>query len=181
MQYSWCPTGILLGLLMFQPAVAGPLRQRSDPLVPAPASRVAVQLSGPSQPARPGLPFVVAAEVTPRAGIHVYAPGNRDYIPVALTLDWPQGVRVKEPVYPPGEPFIFGPLKEVVTTYHRPFRITQQATVFAGTPAARARSLEITGVLRYQACDERICFPVDSIPLRLTIPLDATRKRSRGK
>jgi hypothetical protein len=36
-------------------------------------------------------------------------------------------------------------------------------------------------VLRYQACDERICFPVDSIPLRLTIPLDATRKRSRGK
>ena len=170
----------LFASIVLAAVVTGASPHPSELLAPATSSKVAVQLTGPSQPARVGIPFAVQAEITPRAGIHVYAPGNRDYMPVALTLEWPKGVRIKEPVYPPGEPFIFGSLKEVVTTYQRPFKITQQATILAGTAAARGRSIDVSGVVKYQACDDRICFPVAAIPVRVSIAVDGTL-RGRGK
>ena len=153
----------------------------ADPLTPTAPNRVAVQMAGPVRPARVAAPFAVHVEVSPLVGIHVYAPGNRDYIPVTLALEWPEGVRAKDPEYPPGEPFIFGALKELVTVYSRPFKITQRATIVAGTPAARARSIQVSGVLRYQACDDRICFPLASVPLRLSIPVELPPAGTRRK
>jgi hypothetical protein len=155
--------------------------QPVDPLTAPPPARVAVQAAGPTQPARVGVPFAVHVEVSPHAGIHVYAPGNKDYIPVTLALDWPQGIRVEDAEYPPGEPFIFGALKELVTVYSRPFKITQRATIVPGAPSARLRSIDVAGILRYQACDDRICFPLASAPVRLSIPVSPARARTRAK
>jgi hypothetical protein len=171
-----------LGAVVMVPlAVTADGRQAANPLVPAPPARVTLQAAGPVQPARVGVPFPVHVEVAPLAGIHVYAPGNKGYIPVTLALDWPRGVRARDPEYPPGEPFIFGALKELVTVYSRPFKITQRATIVPGTPPSRTRSIDVTGVLRYQACDDRLCFPLASVPVRVTIPVEPARARTRGK
>jgi hypothetical protein len=139
------------------------------------SGRVAVELASMPGSLRPGGFVTVQVEVRPQRGIHVYAPGNRDYLAPLLSLDWPAHVKVEAPRYPPGEPYVFGDLKELVQVYNGPFRITQKVTL-PGDSAAPRRTLEITGTLRYQSCDDRVCFPVESIPLRVEIPIGPARR-----
>lgn len=140
-----------------------------DLLAPRTSGRVAVHLATEPARVRPGEPFTIAARVVPRAGIRVYGRDNRDYFPVTLALDWPRDVRIETPVYPAAEPYLFGPLKELVNVYERPFRITQRVTIPPGALAAAAGRLVVGGVVRYQSCDDRVCFPVEAVPVRVTI------------
>ena len=162
-------TWLVLGVMAFgrPDAVTSPV----DDLDPRPSGRVTVDVVSDRPIAREGEAFSVHVEVTPRPGIHVYAPGNRDYAPVTLSLKWPRHLKVADPRYPASEPYIFGELREIVKVYQGPFRITQRVTIPRGSPAAGSKSLDVTGVLRYQSCNDRVCFPVESIPLRLTIPV----------
>jgi hypothetical protein len=157
---------------------AGPTSP-ADALGPPLSGRVTVALASTPAVLRPGEPVMVHVEVAPQRGIRVYAPGNRDYLPVSLSLDWPRQVKAEEPRYPAAEPYVFGELKELVQVYSRPFRITQKVTLAAGPAASRGRTIDVSGVLRYQSCDDRVCFPVESIPLHLTIPVDSAGSNAR--
>jgi hypothetical protein len=110
--------------------------------------------------------LTVAVEVTPAAGIHVYAPGNKDYIAVELRAVPQLGVTPGRAEYPPAEPLVFGALKEVVRVYARPFRIRLPLVVDGAPNAARLQALE----LRYQACTDRVCFPPATLPLSVALP-----------
>jgi hypothetical protein len=62
-----------------------------------------------------------------------------------------------------------------VQVYQRPFRIVQDALI---DPSAQAQaalkdvsSLTIKGVLNYQACDDKLCFTPQSVPLTWTVSL----------
>ena len=139
---------------------------RTDPLA---ATRVTASMTADPAAFRPGKPLTLLVDVVPAPGIHVYAPGNRNYMAVSLTLDPLPGVRPEAPVYPPGEDSVFGELKELVKVYQRPFRIRQ--TLVVRRPAAKpGEPLKVRGTLRYQACDDRVCFRPATIPLEVTIP-----------
>ena len=70
--------------------------------------------------ATPGRAFSVFVDITPRKGIHVYAPGNRDYLPVSVTLDGQPGLVAGTLEYPKAQVLYFAPLKERVQVYRRP-------------------------------------------------------------
>jgi hypothetical protein len=176
----WAGSAAVL-MLLSTVSARSPSSAPRDPLIRPSVSRVTVQVTVTPASVRPGEPFQVHAEVIPQRGIHVYAPGNRDYLPVTLSLNWPRSLRVEEPRYPPGEPFIFGTLKEIVNVYQHPFRITQQVTIPRQASMARSRSLDVGGVFRYQACDDRICFPIESVPLQVTIPILTAGQRTPVK
>jgi hypothetical protein len=112
--------------------------------------------------------------------MHVYAPGQTTYIPVALTLDANDAVKPHTPAFPTAETYFFKPLNETQRVFSRPFRVVQDLTV-ALTPGVRTRArqpgatLEITGTLRYQACDDEVCYLPARVPLSWTIPLRARR------
>ena len=59
--------------------------------------------------------------------------------------------------------------------FQRPFRIVQDVTIDAsaqGQAALRDKtSLTIKGVLNYQACDDKVCFTPQSVPLTWTVAL----------
>ena len=67
-------------------------------------------------------------------------------------------------------------LNETQIVYSKPFRIDQDITL-ARTPAPRDRAKEdaaavtIKGTLRYQACDDRICYLPANIPVEWTVRL----------
>ena len=104
-------------------------------------------------------------DVTPKAKMHVYAPGAKDYLPVVLELNSP-GVRAGKLRYPASEDWYFEPLKEHVPVYQSPFRLTQDVTIAAAT---KPGTLYVTGVLKYQACDDTICYNPVTEPISWTL------------
>lgn len=125
--------------------------------------------------AAPGERLSLVLDVAPGQGIHVYAPGVKHYIPVALHLAPHQAVQLHPTRYPAPEDFYFRPLDEHVRVYDRPFRILQDVTLEA-SPAGEAflnahESLTMIGRLAYQACNARVCFAPTSVPVQWTIRL----------
>ena len=69
----------------------------------------------------------------------------------------------------------FAPLKERVATYQKPFTLVLEVTPEA-TPEARktfsgTNELVLTGSLDYQACDDKICYNPESLPLSWRVEL----------
>lgn len=145
----------------------------ADELAVRPSGRVSVHVTSDPASPRPGEPFSAAVEVTPRTGIRVYARDNPSYFPITVAFEWPRGLKADPPQYPDAEPYVFGPLKELVQVYREPFRITQRVTIRPHSPSARPGPLSIAGLLRYQSCNDRVCFPIESLPVHLTVTVQA--------
>jgi hypothetical protein len=120
-------------------------------------------------PARPGSTIKLFVDVIPDAKIHVYAPGAKDYLPIALEIAPAAGMTVGKLTYPKAQDLYFEPLNEHVPVFSAPFRLVQDVTI--GRAVKPGQSLTLTGVLKYQACDDKICFNPVSAPLSWTVTL----------
>lgn len=118
----------------------------------------------PGAAVKPGAGVKLFVDVIPDAKIRVYAPGAKDYLPVALELSAPPaGVRAGKLTYPPSQDWYFEPLKEHVPVYQAPFRLTQDITIAAN--AKPGQTLTVQGVFKYQACDDTICYNPATAPV----------------
>jgi hypothetical protein len=132
--------------------------------------------------AAPGTRFSLVLDITPGPGIHVYAPGATGYKPIALSMQPQPGLIVREIHYPESEVYFFAPLNERVPVFQRPFRIVHDVMLDPSREGRAAlsgkTSLTITAALHYQACDDKVCFTPESVPLTWTMgvkPLDRER------
>jgi DsbC/DsbD-like thiol-disulfide interchange protein len=127
----------------------------------------------------PGIRLSIAVDVTPKQGMHVYAPGSV-YRPVAMAIEPIPLLLVHDPVYPKPVPYLFKPLNEQILVYSAPFRIVIDIT--AGDEAAVAvqlrspSQLTVRGSLSYQACDDTVCYLPTSVPVQWVLRV----KRSTG-
>jgi hypothetical protein len=117
----------------------------------------------------------VVFDVKPNAGIHVYAPGAKDYKIVNFRLGANPILATRPLQYPASEIYYFKPLDERVPVFQKPFRLVQSMAVSA-SPDARAalkgiETITISGSVEYQACDDRLCFTPRSIPVSYTVKL----------
>lgn len=143
---TWAPV-LLPVLLVFQGSL----------LKPASVQHVTVVSAATPETAAPGGKVTLTLDVTPDRNIHIYAPGARDLVATALKITPQPGVTVSKPTYPPSELILDPILNERIPEYVKPFRITQPIGVPATTKSGQ--SLSISGVLTYQACDDKMCFP----------------------
>ncbi len=124
----------------------------------------------------PGTMFSLALDVTPKAKMHVYAPGEHTYQVVALDIEPQPGLVVRPAVYPASQEYYFAPLDERVPVYTEPFRLVRDLNLAVSSEtrelsSAPDASLELSAVLSYQACDDKICYPMQSIPVSWTVRL----------
>jgi hypothetical protein len=138
-------------------------------------SHLTVQAAASDTVVSPGRRFSLSIEVTPRRGMHVYAPGNHDYQVVRFVPDSRPWLRAQPLTYPPSEIYHFVPLDERVETYLKPFTLVQDLTILA-TPEAQKqlageKTVTVGGTLEYQACDDRICYAPAKVPLSFTLEL----------
>jgi DsbC/DsbD-like thiol-disulfide interchange protein len=105
----------------------------------------------------------LALEVTPDPRMHVYAPGAKDFTVVSLILTPQPDITPGKPVYPKAD-VAAAPGSDDAPAYSKVFRITQPVTVKNG-----AKDVTIAGVLNYQACDDRVCYPVSSLPVTWSV------------
>ena len=119
--------------------------------------------------------IALVLEITPRPGIHVYAPGALGYQVISLTLAAQPFVRSLPVVFPPSETYYFKPLNERVPVYQKPFRLLLEVTPEVSREATAAfrgkDTLTLGATLNYQACDDKLCYNPASLPLSWTLAL----------
>lgn len=132
-------------------------------------------MSASPEVAGAGTRLSLALDISPKPGMHVYAPGQEGYIAVALTLNADPAFTAGKTKYPASETIVMKIVNERQRVYAKPFRITQDVTL-ASTPEVRRRAaaggaLTIKGSLRYQACDEAVCYLPVTLPIAWTVKL----------
>ena len=123
----------------------------------------------------PGNRVTLAFDVVPHRGIHVYAPGASGYRVIGVNVESQAQIRALPMKYPASQVYEFKPLNERVPVYQKPFTLLQEI-VLEGTPQAQAAlrgkdMVTFKGALDYQACDDRVCFNPESVPLSWTFTL----------
>jgi hypothetical protein len=105
-------------------------------------------------------------DVAPKPTMHVYSPGQKGYIAITLTLTADPAFTAAKAKYPAGEKLFMKVLNETQLVYSKPFRITQDIRfVKPGAGAPRT----IKGTLRYQACDDKICYLPTTVPVQWAV------------
>jgi hypothetical protein len=132
--------------------------------VPAPTTTETPHLvitTSVSPAAARGGKIALRVDVAPKPKMHVYSPGQEGYIAVTLTLDADPAIAAAKAQYPAGEKLLMPLLNETQLVYSKPFRITQDVTVKARAAGAHT----VKGTLRYQACDDKVCYLPKSVRL----------------
>jgi len=110
--------------------------------------------------------YDLVLSVQPHSGMHVYAPGAKGYNVVSLTFPSVPGVTVKPARFAKPEDYYFAPTKEHVSVYQQTFDIVASAVVPANTST-------LDGTLTYQACDDRLCYTPQSLPVSFNLSSEA--------
>jgi hypothetical protein len=146
------------------------------PAVTAETSHLVVTAAVSDAVVAPGKRLSIAIDVEPRPGMHVYAPGPHTYQVIAVAIDPQPWLKAMDARYPPSEIYHFKPLDERVNVYMKPFRIVQDVTILA-TPEvqkllAKEKAVTIAGRVMYQACDDKLCYSPESVPVQWTLPIE---------
>jgi hypothetical protein len=135
--------------------------------------------------AAPGERLAITVDVSPKPGMHLYAPGKHDYKVVQLTLDPQPWLRPQATVYPVSEIYYFKPLDERVEVFIKPFRLRRDVTLLATQEAQKLlgamTTVTLTGALEYQACDEKVCFNPTRVPISFALSLKGLERRPPGQ
>ena len=169
----------MLAVLVFSLLVG---QGRADaPKPPIETAHLLMAVSATPESAAAGKKVTLALDVTPKPKMHVYSPGQDGYIAITLSLE-PNPAITARPgsarqqrspntaamaKYPAGEKFFMPALNETQLVYAKPFRITQDVTLKSATGEA----LTIKGSVRYQACDDRICYLPVTVPVEWKIAM----------
>jgi hypothetical protein len=143
---------------------AGPLAVEAQTLLAKQSVQHAdVTVTASAVSVRPGEQLTLWADVTPKRSVHVYAAGAKDFTPVSLVLTPNPAIAAAKPRYPQPKLSASPGTADLVPAYHDAFRIALPITVRA--TAAPGETITIGGAVRYQACDDRLCYPVTAAPV----------------
>ena len=125
---------------------------------------------------RPNLRFTLVAAIDLKPKMHVYAPGVKDYIPIRFELDPSANFSAKAATFPKAESLYLEAIQETVQVYQGKFQITEDVNM-ASNDALQAilsgsREVKITGKLRYQACDDHLCYLPQTVPLEWNLKVE---------
>jgi DsbC/DsbD-like thiol-disulfide interchange protein len=178
------PASLLMGQIPPTPANA-------DAWKSAPAGARQIEVSTPHldmkyystrDPIRPNMRFTLVADLALKPKMHVYSPGVQGFIPISLEIDPSPNYTAKPAAYPPPQNLYLEPIQETLAVYQGKFQITQDVTMSSSDTLkdvlSGTREVKIRGHLRYQACDDQLCYIPQNLPLEWVLkvePLDRER------
>jgi thioredoxin:protein disulfide reductase len=131
--------------------------------------RAAVEPIVEASGAHPGTTVRVALAVKlPDKSLHVQSDRPRDpsFIPTVFSIEPPAGVTVDAVAYPPSSELKQEGLDQPLDVFPSEFAIGAQLKI-AGSVAPG--SLIVPGRLRYQACDDKLCYPPQTAPVEFAL------------
>lgn len=151
------PLLVVIGLLCSVPAGAQLQRPRAEVIAVNPAAD-----------ARPGSTLVLLVKVRLAKDVHVQAdkPKDPSLIATALTIDAPAGVSVEKISYPAATELAQQGRAEKLLVFGPEFEIEARVALAASVAAGE---LVVPLRLRYQACNDTMCFPPARADARWTV------------
>jgi len=134
---------------------------------PPPSKHATIATATDSANPAPGGKVALFVDMTPNPGVHVYAPGAKDYLPVKVTLKPQTEAKAGKLTYPKSETLYFAPLNETVPVYQKAFRLAQDVTLAKSVKPGS--TVTLAGTLEFQACDDKVCFIPESVPVSWTV------------
>lgn len=132
------------------------------------AHRAHVELLSSAAEVRAGEPQVVVLRFRVEDGFHInsHTPKDELLIPTAIRFNTGSAVKVVDEAYPKGSTFRL-PVGsgETVDVYQGEFRVNVRVVVPKGAST-------LVGVLKYQACDNAVCFPPKTLPVVVAVTGD---------
>jgi hypothetical protein len=162
LQSGWILLALLAAVALAQdglmPKVPIVTALPAEPVAAAPGGNVRVELR---------------FRVTPGYHVNSSKPRSEFLIPTRLKLSPPAGLTSGAVVYPEGKDltFVFSP-KEKLNVYAGDFLVRAEMRAAGSAPAG---SYKVPGELRYQACNDRACFP----PMKLPVEFEVTVRKPR--
>jgi len=140
------------GVVVFLALVALGMRQAGVRDIAAQVTPLVERVSVPA-----GTTARLALQVNVPEGYHLQSNKPRDpaLIATTLTLNAPPGLTITEIVFPPSTDFKQEGIDELLAVFEREFIVGLQVKI---DPSVAAGELTIPGRLRYQACDDKVCF-----------------------
>jgi hypothetical protein len=114
----------------------------------------------------PGDRIALTLDLDLDPGMHVYAPGVEGYIPIDWKMQDLPGATASAPMFPHSEKLYLKAIGETVPAYRNHFRLTRDLTI--SRPLDASGEFMVTGSLRYQACDDRVCYIPQQLHLAWT-------------
>jgi thiol:disulfide interchange protein DsbD len=160
-RFAWVAT---LPLVLF---FSAPLGGQAPP----PPAQVAPVLE--REATTPGSVVHAALTVTLAAGLHANSNRPRDpnLIPMVLTVTPPDGVTVQEIVYPEPSDLKQEGIEQPLSVFEREFAIGVR---FAVGKSATLGDVPVPARLRYQACDDKVCYMPVTVRTQWTLRVAAS-------
>jgi hypothetical protein len=141
------------------------------------AKQVTLTAAASTPVARPGHRILLSLELNLKPEMHVYAPGVTGYIPIDWKLEETTVARAHEFQYPAARTMHLKAINENVPVYLGRTTITREIT-FGPEAATKplvtpSGELILKGSLRYQACDDRVCYLPETVALEWRFRFEA--------
>jgi hypothetical protein len=115
--------------------------------------------------------------VSMKPKMHVYAPDVTGYLPVDWEMTSSAGWRDLPPEFPESKLLHLPAIDEIVPVYEGRFRVVRDVEIGANKqlrPLVNADgTIAVEGVFHYQACDDKVCYLPQQIPLKWTFGVNA--------
>ncbi|HKE86236.1 MAG TPA: thioredoxin family protein [Vicinamibacterales bacterium] len=127
---------------------------------------------------RPGTKARAALLVTLPERFHVQSNAPRDpaFIPTVLTIEPPAGVKVEEIVFPPATDLKQAGQSQPLAVFEHEFAIGVQFDLATTIPSG---AIEIPARIRYQACDDKLCYAPVTADVRWSLVVSSGRSAAR--
>jgi len=128
-----------------------------------------------AQAAHPGDRVRLALKVSLPAEFHVQSDAPRDptLIPTVLSVEPPAGGEVIEVVYPAPVDFRMADVEKPLAVFPHEFTLGAEVAL---PRSVSPGSVPLSGRLRYQACNDRLCFAPTTVPVSWTVQVGAAEE-----
>jgi AhpC/TSA family/Disulphide bond corrector protein DsbC len=139
---------------------------------------------------RGGQRIALVIDIELKPNMHVYAPGVEGYIPIDWKIKDSDAWTTHPVSYPTAEKLFLKAINETVPVYKGHLRLTRDITIGQEAKVKpvvdQSGTFVVEGMLRYQACDDRMCYIPQELPLkwalqfegldRVRVPVELQRK-----
>jgi DsbC/DsbD-like thiol-disulfide interchange protein len=135
-----------------------------EPAAEVEGKQLTARLHASNSEVAPGERIALGIDVDLEPGMHVYAPGVEGYIPIDWKMEDSGQALMHDAVFPRAEKLYLKAIDETVPAYRDHFRLIRDITIAPGA----AGGFVVDGSLRYQACDDRLCYIPQTLHLHWT-------------
>ncbi len=127
-----------------------------------------------------GKPGMLELDFRVKEGMHINSntPHSEFLIPTKLSFNAPTDLMISKVTYPAGQELAlaFSP-KDKLSVYTGDFHISAQVSA---TRTATTGPYTLHGELKYQACNDKSCFPPKTLPVVVQVQVEKAKKGTDG-